>query len=127
MSGEEANHDDLLAQFQVCRLIFENSNTITVIVYWQAISGADLERSRFYLESANWKLDLAISAFYEDPEANEAGAGGGAEAPKTGDQAASADGEWKRKIQILDGLTTSSRSFSSKQAQVRQRLCFLQD
>ena len=44
----------------------------------QSISGADLERARFYLESSGWQLDLAISSFFENdgdlgqaPEAKE--------------------------------------------------------
>jgi len=41
-----ADNDNLLAQFQ-------------------DITGIDAERAKFYLESANWQLDLAMANFYE--------------------------------------------------------------
>lgn len=36
-----------------------------VIAEFQSITGCDVERAKFYLESANMQLDLAISSFYE--------------------------------------------------------------
>jgi len=36
-----------------------------VIADFQSITGCDVERAKFYLESANNQLDLAISSFYE--------------------------------------------------------------
>ena len=33
---------------------------------FQQIASTDPERSRFYLESANWNLDVAVSAFFEN-------------------------------------------------------------
>ncbi|XP_023324190.1 NSFL1 cofactor p47 [Eurytemora carolleeae] len=36
-----------------------------VIAEFQNITGCDVERAKFYLESANMQLDLAISSFYE--------------------------------------------------------------
>jgi len=37
----------------------------SVIAEFQSITGCDVERAKFYLESANMQLDLAISSFYE--------------------------------------------------------------
>lgn len=42
----DAEHDAMIAQFQ-------------------GITGVDGERARFYLESAGWQVDLAMSSFYE--------------------------------------------------------------
>lgn len=44
-----------------------------LIAQFAAISGVDSERARFYLESAAWQLETALSGFYEDGE--DAGAG----------------------------------------------------
>lgn len=32
------------------------------------ITGADAERSKFYLESTAWNLELALQTFYDEPE-----------------------------------------------------------
>eukprot|EP00088_Acartia_fossae_P053644 TRINITY_DN611_c0_g1_i1.p1 TRINITY_DN611_c0_g1~~TRINITY_DN611_c0_g1_i1.p1 ORF type:complete len:391 (-),score=141.14 TRINITY_DN611_c0_g1_i1:32-1204(-) len=56
----------------------------SVIAEFQAITGCDVERAKFYIESANGQLELAISSFYEngggadDDVPPEAAAGGGA-------------------------------------------------
>ena len=42
----------------------------------QDITGEDAERSKFYLESSNWQLDVALSAFYENSDAPPTGAAG---------------------------------------------------
>ena len=42
---------------------------------FQGISGEALERAQFYLESAGWKLDLALSAFYADDDGDGDGDG----------------------------------------------------
>ena len=42
----------------------------------QDITGEDAERSKFYLESSNWQLDVALSAFYENSDAPPAAAAG---------------------------------------------------
>ena len=42
----------------------------------QDITGEDAERSQFYLESSNWQLDVALSAFYENSDAPPAAAAG---------------------------------------------------
>ena len=39
--------------------------------YYQDITGADVERSQFFLESSNWNLEMALGSFFE----NEAGGG----------------------------------------------------
>lgn len=44
--ADAAEHDAMIAQFQ-------------------GITGVDGERARFYLESAGWQVDLAMSSFYE--------------------------------------------------------------
>ena len=41
----------------------------------QDITGEDAERSKFYLESSNWQLDVALSAFYENSDAPPVAAG----------------------------------------------------
>ncbi|XP_059086981.1 NSFL1 cofactor p47-like [Tigriopus californicus] len=44
-----------------------------LISQFQGITGQDVDQSRFYLESADWKLDMAMSSFYEN---DDQGAGG---------------------------------------------------
>jgi len=38
----------------------------SVIAEFQAITGCEVERAQFYIESANGQLDLALSSFYEN-------------------------------------------------------------
>jgi len=35
------------------------------LAQFQSITGCDQERAQFYLESANWQIDLAMASFYE--------------------------------------------------------------
>jgi len=35
------------------------------LAQFQSITGCDAERAQFYLESANWQIDLAMASFYE--------------------------------------------------------------
>jgi len=35
------------------------------LAQFQSITGCDPERAKFYLESANWQIDLAMASFYE--------------------------------------------------------------
>jgi len=44
----------------------------SVIAEFQAITGCDVERAKFFIESANNQLDLAISNFYENDGGDEA-------------------------------------------------------
>jgi len=52
------------------------------LAQFQSITGCDADRAQFYLESANWQLDLAMASFYE-ADGEEAGmdVGGGGGAP----------------------------------------------
>ena len=38
---------------------------LIIITSPQSITGCDADRAQFYLESANWQLDLAMASFYE--------------------------------------------------------------
>lgn len=55
-----------------------------LLAQFQDITGADVERSQFFLESSNWNLEMALGSFFE----NEAG-GGPAEV-EMGDEAGAA-------------------------------------
>jgi len=45
--------------------MFVNAVSTMVKFYFQSITGCDQERAQFYLESANWQIDLAMASFYE--------------------------------------------------------------
>jgi len=45
-----------------------DTNKDEVLAQFQAITGSDSERAQFYLESANWQIDLAMASFYEGDE-----------------------------------------------------------
>ena len=41
-----------------------------LIAQFQSITGLeDAERATFFLEASNWNVDLAISSFFDDPDA----------------------------------------------------------
>ena len=66
MSDEE--HDIMITQFQVRRSTFFYYFLNLNIGYsniFQDLTGQDAERSRFYLESSGWEIELAIGSFYE--------------------------------------------------------------
>ena len=66
-----SERDEQLAQFQVgCSLL--RSNLCHFLPFLQSITGCDADRAEFYLESANWQLDLAMASFYE-ADGEEAG------------------------------------------------------
>lgn len=65
----------------------------SVIAEFQAITGCDVERAKFYIDSANGQLDLAISSFYENDGGEDAAmADASADVPPTADAAASGGG-----------------------------------
>merc|ERR1712106_1319068 len=43
----------------------EMSENDEKLAQFQSITGCDQERAQFYLESANWQIDLAMASFYE--------------------------------------------------------------
>jgi len=51
------------------------------LAQFQSITGCDPERAQFYLESANWQLDLAMASFYEGDGDMEVGGDQDAAAP----------------------------------------------
>merc|ERR1712106_1106087 len=62
----------------------EMSENDEKLAQFQSITGCDQERAQFYLESANWQIDLAMASFYEGEgdmevggEQDLAAAGGG--------------------------------------------------
>ena len=36
-----------------------------MIAEFQEITGQDLEKSRFYMESSDWNIEIALESFYE--------------------------------------------------------------
>ena len=40
-------------------------NKDTIITQFQDITGQDIEKSKFYLESSGWNLEIALGSFYE--------------------------------------------------------------
>ena len=47
--------------------MFRKARLRDIFLSFQDISGeSNEERAKFYLESSGWKLDLALSAFYEN-------------------------------------------------------------
>ena len=72
-----ADNDQLLAQFQVIQYELSSHAKVTKITRSpQDITGENAERSKFYLESSNWQLDVALSSFYENTEVPAAAAAG---------------------------------------------------
>ena len=66
----------------------EMSDVKSFSIVSQDITGENGERSKFYLESSNWQLDVALSAFYENSEdPAPAQAGGREETMDTGEEA----------------------------------------
>ena len=99
-----SERDEQLAQFQVSFLV--ESELCRLSSSLQSITGCDADRAQFYLESANWQLDLAMASFYEG-DGEEAGMdiGGGAAEPATAPapaQSAAAPGGAGR-INIVSG------------------------
>ena len=72
----------------------------------QSITGCDADRAQFYLESANWQLDLAIASFYE-ADGDDAGVGmdvgGGGAAPAPAPAPAPAQSGGAGRINIVSG------------------------
>ena len=72
--ADEADHDIMITQFQVCNNKIDQENLINFFVkmdhyetvtVFQDITGQDADRSRFYLESSAWDVELALGSFYE--------------------------------------------------------------
>ena len=46
-----------------------NEDRDALIAQFQSITGLDdAQRATFFLEAANWNVDLAISSFFDDPD-----------------------------------------------------------
>ena len=48
-------------------------NKDTIITQFQDITGQDIEKSKFYLESSGWNLEIALGSFYETETINNSG------------------------------------------------------
>ncbi len=60
-----------LKLYPLAKSIIKASPDSTCSIEYQDITGADVERSQFFLESSNWNLEMALGSFFE----NEAGGG----------------------------------------------------
>ena len=98
-----SERDEQLAQFQVrCLVEIQLCNFPPLL---QSITGCDADRAQFYLESANWQLDLAMASFYEgdgEEAGMDVGGGGGGAADPAPAPAQSAGGAAGR-INIVSG------------------------
>jgi len=55
--------------------VVEMSENDEKLAQFQSITGCDPDRAQFYLESANWQIDLAMASFYEGEGDMEVGGG----------------------------------------------------
>ena len=68
--SSEAGKDEKLAQFQVKRpfaqLLFKTLTLSCNFIKYQDVTGIEGDRATFFLESANWNLEMALGSFYEN-------------------------------------------------------------
>ena len=99
-----SERDEQLAQFQVrCLVEIQLCNFPPSL---QSITGCDADRAQFYLESANWQLDLAMASFYEgdgEEAGMDVGGGGGGGAADPAPAPAQSAGGAAGRINIVSG------------------------
>ncbi|CAG0896164.1 unnamed protein product, partial [Darwinula stevensoni] len=86
-----------------------------------SVTGIDYERAKFFLESANWDLNVALSSFYDEAGAESGSGGSPRSSPGPADgkpsHLSSSSPPSRPKIMTMDALKATSNSAGDEEGQ----------